>query len=211
MPVPVSAMIFSGISDTCQLMPVMPTPLLPTAPMMPETCVPCPNRSCTSLVSAMKFQPVTSSMNPLPSSSMPLSGSSRGFLQTLLARSGCERSIPESSTATITLRTPMPTLQAVAAWMMGGAHCSAKPGSLGMVSGSTVAAGETPAATVAVPNGASMMKSGSIASTPGVWAAQSRTSWEAASGAESEKKPSPSEVVVQVGKGSNSGGRATLP
>ncbi len=58
--------------------------------------------------------------------------------------------------------------------------------------------------------GASMMKSGSIANTPGVWAAQSTTSCGSAPGATSEKKPSPSEVVVQV-TGTSAGGMTTDP
>ena len=39
-PWPAELVNFSDRSLTCQLMPAMPTPLLPTAPMVPATCVP---------------------------------------------------------------------------------------------------------------------------------------------------------------------------
>ena len=42
----------------------------------------------------------------------------------LAIRSGCERSSPESSTATTTFLAPVVMFQAAGAWMIGGAHCS---------------------------------------------------------------------------------------
>ena len=39
-PKPSASNILHGMSRTFQLTPTTPTPLLPTAPMMPATCVP---------------------------------------------------------------------------------------------------------------------------------------------------------------------------
>ena len=41
-PVPSSPTTFSGTIAASQQIPVTPIALLPWAPMMPETCVPCP-------------------------------------------------------------------------------------------------------------------------------------------------------------------------
>ena len=82
--------------------PIIPIPLFPLAAMVPATCVPCPNTSDGSLSLATKSHPLTSSLYPLLSSSIPLSGISFGFVQILAARSSCVESIPVSSTATST-------------------------------------------------------------------------------------------------------------
>ena len=39
-PEPLAPMNFRAMSDTSQLTPATPTPLLPTAPIVPATCVP---------------------------------------------------------------------------------------------------------------------------------------------------------------------------
>ena len=41
-PLPSAPRNFSGMIDTCQFTPATPTPLSPTAPIVPATCVPWP-------------------------------------------------------------------------------------------------------------------------------------------------------------------------
>ena len=93
---------FRPISFTRQATPAIPTPLLPTAPMMPATCVPWPRSSAGLPEPVIALMPWTSSTYPLPSSSRPLPGISPGLTQRLAARSGWSVRIPESITATIT-------------------------------------------------------------------------------------------------------------
>ena len=116
------------------------------------------------------------------------------------------------------LRAPTLTLHAEVAETVGGAHWSGKSGSLGSETGSVPAADAvavSPDATSTGKSGsiggASTMKSGSIASTPGVWFAQSMTSCGSAAGADSEKKPSPNDVVVHVTTGRSVAGMAGEP
>jgi hypothetical protein len=61
-PFPLASWDLQGRMRTVQLIPVTPTPLLPTAPMMPATCVPCPKSSIGSLSWLMVSIPWQSSM-----------------------------------------------------------------------------------------------------------------------------------------------------
>ena len=62
-------------------------PLFPTAPMMPDTCVPWPLSSFTLLLLPTQFQPWMSS-NRLLNVSCSVTGSTCGLVQMLAARSG---------------------------------------------------------------------------------------------------------------------------
>ena len=62
LPYPSASKNLQGISLTFQLTPTTPTPLLPTAPMVPATCVPWPLSSIGSespLMGAMPWQSST--------------------------------------------------------------------------------------------------------------------------------------------------------
>jgi hypothetical protein len=98
--VPVNAL--TGMIFAFHATPAMPRALLPTAAMVPATCVPWPTGSVGSLSPSPKSQPRTSSTKPLPSSSTPLPAISPGLTQTFAARSGCVWSTPLSTTATTT-------------------------------------------------------------------------------------------------------------
>ena len=87
-PEPPASRNLAAMILTFQLTPVTPTPLLPTPPIVPEQCEPWPLSSMGSLSLLTKSQPWTSSMKPLPSSSMPLPAISPGLVQALAARSG---------------------------------------------------------------------------------------------------------------------------
>ena len=76
----------TGMIETSQLTPAMSAPLLPSAPIVPATCVPWPLKSSGVLSFWMKSQPRVSSIFPLPSSSTPFGGSS--FVQMLSFSSG---------------------------------------------------------------------------------------------------------------------------
>ncbi len=110
-----------GMIWTSQFTPTTPTPLSPTAPIVPATWVPCPEQaklvSEGSLSLFRKSHPWTSSIYPFSSSSMPLPGISPGLVQRFAARSSCVRSIPESMTATITEDEPVCRSQASGASM----------------------------------------------------------------------------------------------
>src|SRR5450759_2410370 len=86
----------TGRTLTFQATPATPTPLLPTASMIPVTSVPC---DATGLVLAVP----SAELNP---------GRSM-----LAARSGCDASTPVSQTATTTELAPCVISQAAAEWM----------------------------------------------------------------------------------------------
>src|SRR6185503_6932664 len=130
--------------------PVTPIPLLPDAPMAPDTCVPCQSVSGFSKVFARlcrKSQPFLSSTYPLPSSSAPLPMISREFTQAFGARSGCDKSMPVSMTATTKLLLPVVKSHARVALMSAPGlpvpktpvfikdHCCEKSESLGIRDG----------------------------------------------------------------------------
>ncbi len=87
--------------------PATPVPF-PLAAMDPATWVPWKSSaSWTVLSSLQKSQPLTSSILPLPSLSMPSPGVSPGLTHARPARSGWERSTPSSITATTRLGLPV--------------------------------------------------------------------------------------------------------
>src|SRR6185437_6563767 len=61
LPLPAASMNFTGMICTFQSTPAIPAPLLPVAPRIPETCVPCPLSSNGLSVLLTKFQPNRSS------------------------------------------------------------------------------------------------------------------------------------------------------
>src|SRR5947208_14480591 len=58
-PEPEESSTLSGMTSHCQQTPATPAALLPRAPMMPATEVPCPLSSVVSLLPPAKFHPVT--------------------------------------------------------------------------------------------------------------------------------------------------------
>ena len=131
----------STITLMCQLMPLTPMPLLPTAPMMPATDCPCCSTRWVRLL-WMKFQPWVSSTYPLRSLSLPSLGISPRLTQMLGARSSWSTSKPLSNTATTmvsprAVTPPVVMAQAFSAWMVARPHCSCRLGSSGSVRLST--------------------------------------------------------------------------
>src|SRR5262249_908687 len=95
--------------------PTTPTPLLARATATPVTAVPWLSPVPTGLgllLLPIKFHPFTSSMNPLPSSSMPLFGISPGLVKRLAAKSSCVRSKPLSTIPITTFELPVVRSQA---------------------------------------------------------------------------------------------------
>ena len=86
-PEPLAFRNLHAMIRTVQLTPATPTPLFPSAPIVPETWVPWP---ASSLGSASLFAvsiPTQSSITPLPSSSIPLATQSRALRYMLPDRS----------------------------------------------------------------------------------------------------------------------------
>ena len=175
--------------ETFQLTPTTPEPLLPTAPIVPATCVPCPWSSIGSASLLAKSQPYTSSTNPLPSLSIRSPATSPGFRQALAARSRWAWSTPVSITATTTLREPVVMSQASGASM----SASRSPPDWPVLKSPQSWPNDGSLGTAALV----ITESGSIVATPAAEAAQAATSAGAAPGVVSEKKPSPSETARQ--------------
>ncbi len=86
-PFPSTFKNFPAIIFTFQFTPVTPAALLPAAPMMPATRVPCPLSSMGLPVSTMVLMPWISSTHPFPSSSIPFPAISPGLVHILDWRS----------------------------------------------------------------------------------------------------------------------------
>ena len=99
--------------------PLTPMPLLPRAAATPATAVPWLSSTETGLallLLVLKFQPLTSSMYPFASSSIPLPATSPGFTKMFAARSSCVFSTPSSTIAMTTALLPVVTSQAAGAF-----------------------------------------------------------------------------------------------
>ena len=175
--------------DTRQFTPVTPMALSPTAPIVPDTCVPWPSSSAGSASSLAKSQPWTSSTKPLPSLSRPSPGISRGFVQALAARSGWVTSRPLSITATTTPRDPVVTSHAAGASMSASATPPRRP----VLCRPQSAVNE---ASLGIARGV-RARSGSIDTTADVCPAQASMLATGTPGAIRSSTPVPSDVVRQ--------------
>ncbi len=128
----VASLNFNGMSCTFQATPLMPLPLLPTAPTTDATAVPWPS---LSLISPSEPLPlVTIVLIPLRSLAKPsLAGC--GLTQRLPAKSSCVGRRPESIIATITFGASCRRSQAASALIPPPVlkfHCVPNCGSLGV-------------------------------------------------------------------------------
>src|SRR2546425_1895154 len=103
---------FIGRMPAAQLMPAMPTPLLPMAAAIPATCVPCMTLTGVPTGSGGIVQLVPVNILPL--------------------NSGCVLSTSVSTTAMTELGLPVVISHAAGALIFCGPHCLEKNGSLGV-------------------------------------------------------------------------------
>jgi hypothetical protein len=142
-PLPSAARNLSAINWTVQATPETSMPLLPTAPIVPETCVPWPALSSSVGVPLEDDEGDTVALMPCRSLRKPLVPG-LGLVHRLATRSVCVRRMPESMMATITpgapdwmdhaAGAPMSAPGVPPLWpVLFNDHCWPKDGSLGTV------------------------------------------------------------------------------
>src|SRR6185503_1281719 len=117
---PASVSDLTGITRASGAVPATPMPLFVAAAPIPATCVPCGDGASVVLPLSQSplpqpFGVVAQPENVVPATSLP-------------ARSGCDRSTPESTTATI-WPAPVEVAQASSALICCRPHCCPKSGS----------------------------------------------------------------------------------
>src|SRR6266516_4775751 len=98
-PDPDALMNFSPMMRVVQLTPVTPTPLFPTAPIVPDVCVPWPLSSAGLHENAIALNPCDPAGHVIglpPTVTVNAAGADHMFA----ARSGCVYSTPVSTTPT---------------------------------------------------------------------------------------------------------------
>src|SRR5436309_13690058 len=119
-PLPLASKTFEAMMLAVQFTPTTPRPLLPTAPIVPETCVPWPLSSAGLQENAIALNPCEPAGHVIVLADDPepqVTVKAVGAVHMLAARSGCEYSTPVSMTPTTLFVDPVVMSQALVAWM----------------------------------------------------------------------------------------------